>query len=121
MAVEEDPPFDPELHKWAVDDKMVECFMKGCNYQDSFSNVISHLRKGKILATIPNKNYFSAHNEHDAYLIYRHRLMSLYSIMQRRCENCTFQFMTERAYEAHHQLKKCQIYKSKSFSDFRMQ
>ena len=50
MAVEEDPPFDPELHKWAVDDKMVECFMKGCNYQDSFSNVISHLRKGKILA-----------------------------------------------------------------------
>ena len=37
---------DLELHKWAADDKMVECFMIDCNHQDSFSKIIAHLRKG---------------------------------------------------------------------------
>jgi len=86
---------DLELHKWAADDKMVECFMIDCNHQDSFSKIIAHLRK-----------------EHDnAYLIYRHRMMSAYAIMQKRCDVCTFQFMTQRAYDAHNKHNKCEVYK----------
>ena len=43
--------------------------------------------------------------------------MSAYAIMKKSCDVCTFQFMTDRAYDAHIKLNKCEIYKRKFPAD----
>jgi len=53
----------------------------------------------------------------DAYLVYRYNMLSVYGIMEKQCSDCKYEFLTNESYEHHHQKSRCQIYKSKFFSD----